>query len=60
MADDRLKNEQSTKDFNATIQNKFHFAIIDKTTTEIVYDNADVKKPNKGLTSWKNSPDGRV
>lgn len=54
------KNAQTTKDFYATVQNKFHFAITGKTAAEIVYGNADIKKPNMGLTSWKNSPDGRV
>ena len=54
------KNSQTTKDFYATIQNKFHFAITGKTAAEIVYENADIQKPNMGLTSWKNSPDGRV
>ena len=54
------KNSQTTKDFYATVQNKFHFAITGKTAAEIIYENADIKKPNMGLTSWKNSPDGRV
>jgi len=54
------KNSQTTKDFYAIVQNKFHFAITGKTAAEIVYENADIKKPNMGLTSWKNSPDGRV
>ncbi|MDF1877017.1 virulence RhuM family protein [Sulfurimonas sp. SAG-AH-194-L11] len=54
------KNAQTTKDFYTTVQNKFHFAITGKTAAEIVYENADIKKPNMGLTSWKNAPDGRV
>jgi len=54
------KNSQTTKDFYATVQNKFHFAITGKTAAEIVYENANIKKPNMGLTFWKNSPDGRV
>ncbi len=54
------KNSSVTKDFYATVQNKFHFAITGKTAAEIIYKNADIKKPNMGLTSWKNSPDGRV
>ena len=54
------KNSQITQDFYATVQNKFHFAITGKTAAEIVYENVDIKKPNMGLTSWKNSPDGRV
>ncbi len=54
------KNTQTTKDFYATVQNKFHFAITGKTAAEIVYECANIKKPNMGLTSWKNSPAGRV
>jgi len=54
------KNAQTTKDFYATVQNKFHFAITGKTAAQIVYENADIAKPNMGLTSWKNSPNGRV
>jgi len=54
------KNSQTTKDFYATVQNKFHFAITGKTAAEIVYENADIQKPNMGLTSWKHSPNGRV
>jgi len=54
------KNSQVTKDFYASVQNKFHFAITGKTAAEIIYENADTKKPNMGLTSWKNSPNGRV
>ncbi len=45
------KNSQITQDFYATVQNKFHFAITGKTAVEIVYENADIKKPNMGLTS---------
>mgnify|MGYP002624174466 FL=1 len=40
--------------------NKFHFAITGQTAAEIVYDRADHKKDHMGLTTWKNSPDGRV
>jgi len=54
------RNSQTTKDFYASVQNKFHFAITGKTAAEIVYENADIKKPNMGLTTWKNSPNGRV
>lgn len=54
------KNSQTTKDFYATVQNKFHFAISGQTLAEIIYKNADKTKPFMGLSSWKNSPDGRV
>lgn len=49
-----------TKNFYAAVQNKFHFAITGKTAAEIIYLKADAKKENMGLTTWKNSPDGRI
>lgn len=54
------KNSDITKKFYATVQNKFHYAITGKTAAEIVYDSADKNKEHMGLTSWKNSPDGRI
>lgn len=54
------KNAEVTKQFYATVQNKFHYAITGKTAAEIVYDKADKTKENMGLTTWKNSPDGRI
>lgn len=54
------KNSDITKKFYATVQNKFHFAITGKTAAEIIYDSADKNKEHMGLTSWKNSPDGRI
>ena len=54
------KNSDITKDFYATIQNKFHYAIVGKTAPEIIYNKADNTKENMGLTNWKNSPDGRI
>lgn len=54
------KNSEITKQFYATVQNKFHFAITGQTAAEIVYDKADRKKEHMGLTTWKNSPDGRI
>ena len=54
------RTSQTTRDFYAMIQNKFHYAITGKTAAEIVYDAADHTKPHMGLTTWKNSPDGRI
>jgi hypothetical protein len=51
---------QVAKDFYAMVQNKFHFAITGQTAAEIIYTKADKNKDNMGLTTWKNSPDGRV
>ncbi|MDR1034044.1 MAG: virulence RhuM family protein [Bifidobacteriaceae bacterium] len=54
------KNSPITREFYATIQNKFHYAITGKTAPEIVYASADKSKENMGLMTWKNSPDGRI
>lgn len=54
------KNSEITKKFFATVQNKFHYAITGRTAAEIVYEEADHKKEHMGLTTWKNSPSGRV
>jgi len=53
-------NSQTTKDFFATVQNKFHFAITGQTAAEIIYEKVDKNKPFMGLTTWKHSPRGRV
>jgi hypothetical protein len=49
-----------TREFYATVQNKFHYAISGHTAAEIIYTKADAKKRNMGLTTWKHSPDGRI
>lgn len=54
------KNSPTTHDFYAMIQNRFHYAITGQTTAEIVYHKADHTKKHMGLTTWKNSPDGRI
>lgn len=54
------KNSEITHDFYAMIQNKFHYAITGQTAAEIIDSRADHTKPNMGLTTWKNSPDGRI
>ena len=51
---------EETRKFYASVQNKFHYAITGKTAAEIIYDAADHTKENMGLTTWKNSPDGRI
>ena len=49
-----------TKQFYADVQNKFHYAITGQTAAEIIYTKADHTKDNMGLTTWKNSPNGRI
>jgi len=57
---DYNKNSKTTHDFYAMVQNKFHFAITGLTAAEIIFDKADKNKENMGLSTWKNSPDGRI
>ena len=54
------KNSDITDRFYATVQNKFHYAITGNTAAEIIYQKANHTKENMGLTTWKNSPDGRI
>lgn len=50
----------TTKEFYAMVQNKFHYAITGRTAAEIIYHGADHTQEHMGLTTWKNSPDGRI
>jgi hypothetical protein len=54
------RNSPVTKKFYTTMQNKFHYAITGQTAAEIIYEKADHTKENMGLTTWKNSPSGRI
>ena len=54
------KDSEITHNFYAMVQNKFHYAITGSTAAEIIYQQADHTKEHMGLTTWKNSPDGRI
>lgn len=54
------KDSQTTHDFYAMVQNKFHYAITGQTAAEIIDAKADHTKEHMGLITWKNSPDGRI
>ncbi|HPK08926.1 MAG: virulence RhuM family protein [Ignavibacteriae bacterium] len=53
-------NSQLTQNFYKTVQNKLHWAITGNTAAEIIHKRVDSKKPNMGLTTWKNSPEGKI
>ena len=53
-------NHETSKEFFSTVQNKLHWAIVGETAAEIIYNRVDSNKQNMGLTSWKNSPNGRI
>ncbi len=54
------KDAKLTRDFFAKVQNKLHYAIHKNTAPELIVERADAKKENMGLTSWKNSPAGKI
>ena len=54
------RNSQTTRDFYAMVQNRFHYAITGQTAAEIIYTKADHTKDHMGMTTWKNAPDGRI
>ena len=54
------KNSNIAKDFYATVQNKFHYAITGNTAAEIIYNRVDSQKLNMGLTNWDKSPYGKI
>ena len=54
------KDSETTKNFYAFVQNKLHFAVSGNTAAGIVYNRADSQKEHMGLTSWKNSPNGKI
>lgn len=54
------KDSQTTHDFYAMVQNKFHYAITGQTAAEIIDAKADHTKEHMGLVTWKNSPGGRI
>jgi hypothetical protein len=57
---DYNKDADITQKFFKTVQNKLHWAITGKTASELIAARADASKPNMGLLTWKNSPQGKV
>lgn len=54
------RTAKATKRFYATVQNKMHYAIHGNTAAEIIFNRADSKKKNMGLTVWQDAPDGKI
>lgn len=57
---DYNKNAPTTKAFFAKVQNKIHYAIHNHTAAELIYSRSDATRENMGLTSWENSPAGKI
>ena len=54
------KTAKATIRFFSSVQNKLHYAVSGNTAAEIIYNRADSKKENMGLTSWKGAPDSKI
>jgi len=57
---DYNRDAKTTRVFFAKVQNKLHYGIHGHTAAELIYKRADSTKDKMGLTSWKNSPDGKI
>jgi len=57
---DYRSNSEETHLFYRIVQNQLHFAVTGRTAAEIVHQRADSGKPFMGLTTWKNSPKGKI
>jgi hypothetical protein len=53
-------NDESTRGFFASVQNKLHWAITGKTAAETIYAEVDAAKLNIGLRTWKHAPKGKI
>jgi len=51
---------ETTQQFYAHVQDKFHYAITGQTAAEIVYQHADASKPLMGIQTFKHAPSGRI
>ena len=57
---DYNKDDETTKNFFAKVQNKLHFAIHEQTAAELIFNRVNSDKEKMGLTSWDNAPAGKI
>jgi len=57
---DYNRDAPTTRDFFAKVQNKLHFAIHGHTAAELIIKRANSRNDHMGLTSWENSPEGKI
>jgi hypothetical protein len=53
-------NSEETQLFCKIVQNQLHFATTGKTAAEIIHQRVGSEKTFMGLTTWKNSPQGKI
>jgi len=54
------KQHPAAKKFFATVQNKIHFAVHGHTAAEVMMLRANADLPHMGLSTWKESPNGKI
>ena len=57
---DYHKESEITQTFFKTVQNKLHWATTGKTAAQLIAERASSTKPNMGLQTWKNAPQGKI
>ena len=57
---DYNKDAVTTRVFFAKVQNKLHYGIHGQTAAELIYKRSDSQIDKMGLTTWKNSPYGKI
>jgi hypothetical protein len=54
------KTAKTTREFFAKVQNKLHYAVHGNTAAEVVYKRADSEREHMGLTTWQETPSGKI
>ena len=57
---DYNRDAEITQTFFQTVQNKLHWAVTGQTAAELIAGRAHADKPNMGLQTWKNAPQGKI
>lgn len=57
---DYNRDAPTTRLFFKKVQNKLHYAIHQHTAAELIMSRADAGKEHMGLTTWENSPNGKI
>ena len=57
---DYNKDAPTTREFFKRIQNKMHYAVHQHIAAELIMERADAEKEHMGLTTWENTPDGKI
>ena len=57
---DYNRDAPTTKMFFKMMQNKMHYAVHGHTAAELIVERADAEQEHMGLTTWENSPDGKI